>query len=141
MSKPAASFIEVVCALLESEDGGRRTVWAAQRATGAHAGKWEFPGGKVEPHELPSEALSREIAEELDCALSILEVMPHYDHDYGQGPVIRLMPFLCRCEGIPYAKEHRALKQVTADECDTLDWAEADLPIVRDWQLRAKQPG
>ncbi|MDR7187167.1 mutator protein MutT [Microbacterium trichothecenolyticum] len=47
-------------------------VLCAQRGpTGLLGGRWEFPGGKIEPGETPREALVREIAEELDCSVSV----------------------------------------------------------------------
>lgn len=132
-------FIEVVCALMEEFTEKGLTVWAAQRKDEYHAGQWEFPGGKVEANEQPCEALIREIREELDCSIQILEELPCHDHDYGQGRRIRLMPFRCRALTHPTAREHAELRQVTANECDALPWAEADLPIVAGWQRRIRQ--
>ena len=51
-------------------DDGR--VLAARRTSpAAAAGRWEFPGGKVEAGEAPDEALVREIAEELGCGIEV----------------------------------------------------------------------
>lgn len=132
-------FIEVVCALMEESTEKGITVWVAQRKDEYHAGQWEFPGGKVEANELPGEALIREIREELDCSVQILEELPHHDHDYGQGRRIRLMPFRCRMLSRPTTREHTALRQVTVDECDSLLWVEADRPIVANWQRLIRQ--
>ncbi|MFQ3595931.1 MAG: NUDIX domain-containing protein, partial [Sphingomonadaceae bacterium] len=56
-------LLTVACAVLVDADG---RVLVADRPAGKDmAGLWEFPGGKVEPHESPEAALVRELAEEL----------------------------------------------------------------------------
>ena len=61
------SRINVVGALIQSG----KAVLIAQRATGELAGKWEFPGGKVESGETHQEALVREITEELGITIIV----------------------------------------------------------------------
>ncbi|MCL9982641.1 MAG: (deoxy)nucleoside triphosphate pyrophosphohydrolase [Erythrobacter sp.] len=53
----------VVAAAMQRADGR----WLMHRRPEGkhHAGLWEFPGGKVEPSEMPAQALVRELAEEL----------------------------------------------------------------------------
>src|SRR5580693_888159 len=59
--------IRVVAAALYDADG---RVLIAERPPGKHlAGRWEFPGGKVEPGEAPVEALRRELLEEIGIAI------------------------------------------------------------------------
>ena len=43
---------------------------------------WEFPGGKVEPGETLSQALQREIIEELGCAIAVGAELGMYKHAY-----------------------------------------------------------
>jgi 8-oxo-dGTP diphosphatase len=45
-------------------------------------GKWEFPGGKVEPGESEPDALRREIAEELGCELAVGRLLLRHEHRY-----------------------------------------------------------
>jgi 8-oxo-dGTP diphosphatase len=47
-------------------------------------GQWEFPGGKVEPGEAEPDALRREIAEELGCALEVGPLLLRHTHAYPQ---------------------------------------------------------
>jgi len=54
-------IIDVAAAVIK-ENG---LIMVARRAKGEHlAGKWEFPGGKIEAHETPEQCLQRELKEE-----------------------------------------------------------------------------
>lgn len=121
-------MIDVVCAVIH-DDNGR--VLAAQRPPGkAQAGRWEFPGGKIEPGESAEAALRREIEEELGCTLSVGAALTPVDHAYPGG-IIRLHPFLAAIDsGEPQAREHSALRWLRPEEVQTLDWAPADRPVL-----------
>ena len=123
----ASPPIPVVCALLEKN--GRLLI--AQRPAHKHLPlKWEFPGGKVEPGENPSDAILREICEELGCQITGLHPLPIFLHDY-QTVVIKMIPFICELtpdSPAPQLNEHQALAWVTLAELRSYDLAAADWP-------------
>ncbi|AHF89961.1 NUDIX hydrolase [Opitutaceae bacterium TAV5] len=137
MSAPASasSVVSVVCALIERE--GR--VFVAQRPPHKHlGGKWEFPGGKIEPGETPEAALVRECREELGCEVVPGERLPEAVHDYGTV-VIRLIPFVARLAEPaidPQSSEHAAVRWILPEEFASLDMPAADEPIVRAYRKR-----
>ncbi len=55
-----------------------------------HAGLWEFPGGKIDPGESPEEALCREIREELNAEIQVMEIFEVVFYRYDWGPVLIL---------------------------------------------------
>lgn len=114
-------------------ENGEGRVLVAQRPAHKHLGlKWEFPGGKVEPGELPEQALVREITEELGCTIVIDRALPRFTHDYGTV-VIEMMPFTCSVipgSAAPRAHEHVALCWATPAELRAIDLAPADVPIL-----------
>lgn len=117
--------IDVVAAVIEHD--GR--FLACRRAPHkAAAGKWEFPGGKVESGESPAEALEREIREELGIGI---QVTGHLTTDVT-GPV-RLICLRAEMLGPgPNAStDHDELRWVARDGLRDLDWAAPDLPAVR----------
>ena len=132
---PPTAPIPVVCALIERE--GRLLL--AQRPAHKHLPlKWEFPGGKVEPCELPAAAIVREVREELGCEIVITRALPSFIHDY-KTVVIEMLPFVCALapgSTSPYAHEHVALAWAKPEELKTYDLAAADFPAFALYQKR-----
>lgn len=123
----------VVCAVIVNTDG---KFLACQRgASTSLPGKWEFPGGKIEPGESAEEALKREILEELEVNISILTPLEIVKHRYPEFE-ITLIPFLCKIinSGTPKPLEHSQIQWINLVEANDLDWAEADLPIIQQYK-------
>jgi 8-oxo-dGTP diphosphatase len=123
--------ILVVCAVIEQNG----LILCAQRSeTMALPLKWEFPGGKIEPGEAEESALMREIGEELNVEIEILERLLVHDYAYTTEKVIRLIPFRCRLKvgAKLHAREHAELRWVERHKLLELDWATADVPVVKD---------
>ena len=102
----------------------------------AAAGKWEFPGGKVEADETPAAALARELREELSVDVTVGELLirettPASGAAEGTGPAIDLACYWVTAAEDPVASaDHDALVWVSRDELAALDWAAPDLPAV-----------
>lgn len=106
-------------------------VLCAQRGPdGQLAGQWEFPGGKIEPGEAPREALQREIDEELNCRVTVGELVTSTRHEY-EFATVNLTTYWCTLDrGVPVVQEHGAIAWLTAEELSSRDWAPADVPAV-----------
>lgn len=119
--------IHVTCAIIEC-DG---LVLAAQRsATMSLPLKWEFPGGKIDPGESSEECLRRELVEELGIHVNVGKSLPASMHQYPTFAVT-LQPFVCAiAAGEIVLHEHAAVTWLPPDQLHTLNWAEADLPVI-----------
>jgi 8-oxo-dGTP diphosphatase len=94
------------------------------------AGRWEFPGGKVEPGETDRAALVRECVEELGVRVAVgARIGP--DVTIAGGPAV-LRAFVVRLPdgAMPRPLEHAALRWLGAHELDSVPWLPADRPIV-----------
>lgn len=131
------TMIEVVCAVME--DGNGRFL-ACQRPKDKHlGGLWEFPGGKIDPGESPQAALIREISEELAVGIEVDGSLRAVVCNYGLKQ-IRLHPFRCRIvRGEPHPVEHERILWCAPGDFDSLEWAEADVPILE--EIRAAIAG
>ncbi len=95
--------------------------------------KWEFPGGKIEQNETAEACLLRELKEELNIEVKVLQKLSPQDHDYGTL-VIRLIPFIaCYVSGEIVLTEHKDFRWVNKDELRGFDWAPADIPVLDDF--------
>lgn len=99
--------MSVVAAAIVGPDG--RLLLYKRPEGKRHAGLWEFPGGKVEPQEIPASALVREIEEELDILLdpAALEPACFAENPAGEGEAaIVILLYIARSwEGDPHARE------------------------------------
>ncbi len=110
--KPEKPMVLVVASALVDADG---RVLITQRPEGKSlAGLWEFPGGKVDPGEVPEEALIRELKEELGIETKTSCLAPLTFASFSYDSFHLLMPlYVCRrFWGIPEGREGQALKWV-----------------------------
>jgi 8-oxo-dGTP diphosphatase len=94
------------------------------------AGRWEFPGGKVEAGESEIAALVRECQEELKVRV---EVGPRVGGDVplAHGRAVLRVYVATLVDGEePTLTEHAELRWLAADELDSVAWLPADYPIV-----------
>jgi len=119
--------LPVMAAIIQQGD----RVLLCQRAEGALAGKWEFPGGKLEEGETPEECLVREIQEQLDISIEVgsiyQAVHAHYDH----GDFLLVGYLAQQTSGDITLRVHSDCAWVTLDELDQYDLAEANIPIAK----------
>jgi len=123
----------VVAAALVNDDG---EVLLAQRPKGKRlAGKWEFPGGKVEKDESPEAALVRELHEELGITVDEkdCEAFWFLSHDYVRefGFHLLMPVYLIRFwQGEPKALEHDQIIWELPSAMKELGMIEADMGLV-----------
>ena len=103
---------------------------AARRTSPPHvAGRWELPGGKVDPGEAPDVALRREIVEELGCTV-VVERWLDGEQPIGTTHVLRAA--LCRladADPLP-GGDHDELRWLGPEQLDDVDWLEPDRPFL-----------
>ncbi|WP_285653291.1 NUDIX domain-containing protein [Actinomycetospora sp. NBRC 106375] len=105
-----------------------RVLAARRTRPAAAAGRWELPGGAVEPGEDEATALARELREEL--ALADVGVGERLGPEVALPGEKVLRIRVCRAEGEPTALEHDALRWVGPDELDGLDWLDTDREVL-----------
>ena len=124
--------VEVVCALIQNDDG---KIFCCQRGPGrALEGKWEFPGGKIEPNETQEQAIVREIKEELKSKIEVIKYIgvSNYDYTELEKPFsITMYAYLCKLvSGNLELTEHVSSKWCTVEEMVQMDFAFADLLLI-----------
>ena len=93
-------------------------------------GLWEFPGGKKESNESPSDALIRELKEELSIEIKVLRVYQSYTYSDEEIDII-FHPIHCSIVGDQLKNnEHEEVQYVTIDEIDKYDFAPPDYVAV-----------
>lgn len=100
--------------------------------------KWEFPGGKIDEGEMPEECLKRELREELGIEVAVGKPLLPVTHHYPTFSVT-LYPFICTIvSGEITLLEHAACVWLPPEMLHTLDWAEADMPVIKIYRKTLK---
>lgn len=117
--------INVVAAIICKDN----RIMIAKRGYGEFEGMYEFPGGKIEPHESQKEALVRELKEEMNAHLVVDEFFMHVHYEYPSF-ILEMDCFLCHLPDDHYELlEHEDCKWIVPGEEDVV-WVPADKQII-----------
>lgn len=121
--------VSVVAALIRHED----EILCMQRKESKYdyiSRKFEFPGGKIEEGETEVDALKRELREEMEMEVEVLDKYLSVLHTYPDF-TLDMQVYECKANNKNFVrKEHIGHVWAKLDELEALDWAGADLPVV-----------
>ena len=121
--------IKVVAAIICDSLKEKTKIFATARGYGEFKGQWEFPGGKIEEGET-SEALVREIKEELETEIRVGELIHTVEYDY---PTFHISMDCFWCEiikGDLVLKEAEYARWLTKDTLYDVQWLPADIILL-----------
>lgn len=120
--------IDVVAAVIV--DASNRVLIARRHQHKALAGKWEFPGGKVEEGETDEHALQRELFEEFTIQTSTKEFIGANIHQYGHI-AIHLRAYISEYHAGEFKLyDHDKIEWVAFSDLRNYDFADADIPLI-----------
>ena len=120
--------VKVVAAVIE-KDG--RVLIAKRQQGDMLAGKWEFPGGKIDPGETAEEALKRELREELNIETEVADFICSSLYDYEHLSVELLAYRVKHISGDITPHVHDEVRWVLPDDLCSYDFPAANIEIVR----------
>mgnify|MGYP006088652321 FL=1 len=98
----------------------------------SYGGLWEFPGGKLEAGESPSDAATRELREELGIHIDVVGELEPFDHAIDSGKVLRFYPLICRHLNQEVTlTEHTEFLWAKPSDLSKLNFAAPDYPVIQ----------
>ena len=124
-------MIRVTAAILMNKD---KVLIARRRADDKLAGKWEFPGGKIEDNETPQECLMREMKEEFGIDVAVGDFFGESTY-HDESEIIQLLAYRAVWKGGIFSlNAHAAIKWVALNHLRDYEFAPADKPFVEKLQ-------
>jgi 8-oxo-dGTP diphosphatase len=122
------NFIQVSIFILQNKHG--QILLSLRDSQKELPNQWEFPGGKVERHEGPYQALLREAREELSIKIKSSEFLMQYFFSYKDLFVHLYVWLVKEFEGNVYANECQELRWVDVKEIYDIPYLEGDKKIL-----------
>lgn len=119
--------INVVVAVIRDND----KILATKRLKGKFKDYWEFPGGKIEENETLHQALLREIKEEIDVEIDVLDLLDIVEYDYADFKLYMHCFWAKIKSGNIVLKEVADAKWLTRENIDSVKWLPADIELVK----------
>jgi len=124
-------MLRVTAAILMKND---KVLIARRRADDKQAGKWEFPGGKIEGNETPQECLRREMREEFGIDVAVGKFFGESSYDY-ESESIQLLAYYTVWKGGEFSlNAHADYRWVALTELQNFDFTQADINFVEKLQ-------
>ena len=124
--------IQVVAAVIfGGQEGSPDHILISRRPDHLHqGGLWEFPGGKVEDHEVPYQGLLRELKEELDIVVTKAMPLMQITHDYPDKKVSLDIWTVTEFDGLPLGLEGQEVRWVRLKDLPSFKFPAANQPIL-----------
>ncbi len=111
-------------------DADHRILIGCRTVTDQYFGKWEFPGGKIKEGESASEALKRELLEELGIEIDSSMPFDSFAYDYPDRKVMLYFRRVERYIGRPCGLEQQELRWVRVAELKNFDMLAASKKVI-----------
>ena len=115
-------------------DAAGRVLITERLCDGPFNGLWEFPGGKIAAGESPSDALRRELAEELGIGVTASQPFMQLHHAYPDRSVDLEFFLVTAWQGEPAGLEGQGVRWVDSSDLDANELLPADAPVVSELQ-------
>lgn len=122
--------LKVVIAVIEHPQK-KHNYLIAKRPVGVHqGGLWEFPGGKVEPDELPEQTLVRELQEELAIEITAYNTLFNFAYNYSDKSIQFFVYRVSEYKGQEQGNENQEILWVDRDALAQFDFPAANKKII-----------
>ena len=123
--------VRVVAAVIQAvNDKNEPVIFATQRGYGEYKDGWEFPGGKIEAGETPSDALVREIKEELDTTIIVGKLIDTIEYDYPSFHLSMDCFFCTIAAARLLLREHEAARCLTLNDLRQVNCLPSDFLVI-----------